>query len=422
MKSNQPVLAGLDIGSSKVSVVIGVVNPSAAGSEPAIEIVGVGTAPNTGIRQGVVVNIEATTESIRKAREEAELMSGYKIQEVWVSVSGSHIRSFDSRGMVAIKNKEVNQQDVERVIEAAKAVAVPTDRTVLHVIPREYKVDGQDGILDPIGMAGIRLEANVHIVTGGQTAIANNLKCIERAGLTVAGLVLDQLASAMAVLSEDERNLGVCLVDMGAGSCNAVYFVNGSVAQTSVIPIGGQHFTHDVAIGLRTPQISAEELKRKFGSAMASLVNDDETIEVEGVGGRKSRVVLRRDLAEVLEPRAEECLQMIQNDLRVSGLAPVMGSGVVLTGGASELEGLIEMGEFLFDIPVRRGVPQHVGGLVEVVKSGSFATAVGLLLYGHAQKRYTKAFHQQEDGISDSINSSLTGLTSRLKGLFQDLF
>jgi len=422
MKSNQPVLAGLDIGSSKVTVVIGVVNTLASGSEPVIEIVGVGTAPNTGIRQGVVVNIEATTESIRKAREEAELMSGYKIQEVWISISGSHIRSFDSRGMVAIKNKEVTTPDLDRVIEAAKAVAVPTDRTVLHVIPREYKVDGQDGILDPIGMAGVRLEANVHIVTGSQTAITNNLKCIERAGLQVAGLVLDQLASAKAVLSDDERNLGVALIDMGAGSCNLVYFVNGSVAQTSVIPIGGQHFTHDIAIGLRTPQASAEELKRKYGSAMPSLIQEDETIEVEGVGGRKSRTVLRRDLAEVIEPRAEECLLMIQNDLRMSGLIPLMGSGLVMTGGASELEGIVEMGEFLFDIPVRRGLPSHIGGLTEVVKSGSFATAVGLLLYGHAQKRYTKAMNQQEDGISESINSSLTGLTNRLKGLLQDLF
>lgn len=422
MKSNLPVIAGLDIGSSKVTVVIGVVNPSAAENEPSIEIVGVGSAPNTGIRQGIVVNIEATTDSIRKAREEAELMSGYKIQEVWVSVSGSHIRSFDSRGMVAIKNKEVNTQDIERVIEAAKAVAVPTDRAVLHVIPREYKVDGQDGILDPIGMAGIRLEANVHIVTGGQTAIANNMKCIERAGLQVAGLVLDQLASSMAVLSDDERNLGVCVVDMGAGSCNMIYFVNGSVAQTSVVPVGGQHFTHDIAIGLRTPQISAEDLKRKFGSAMASLVHEDETIEVEGVGGRKSRTVRRRDLSEVIEPRAEECLQMIHNDLRMSGLNPLLGSGLVLTGGAAGLEGLVEMGEFMFDIPVRRGVPTHIGGLTEVVKSGSFATAVGLLLYGHAQKRYTKALNQHEDGLSESINSSLNSISSRLKGLFGDLF
>ncbi|PIS10681.1 MAG: cell division protein FtsA, partial [Bdellovibrio sp. CG10_big_fil_rev_8_21_14_0_10_47_8] len=261
------VIAGLDIGSSKVTLVIATVNAQADGDESRIEVVGVGTAPNTGIRQGVVVNIEATTESIRKAREEAELMSGYRIEEVWVGVSGSHIKSFDSKGMVAIKNKEVATSDVERVIEAAKAVAVPTDRTVLHVIPREYKVDGQDGILDPIGMSGIRLEASVHIVTGGQTAIANNLKCIEKAGLKVSGLVLDQLASSMAVLSQDERTLGVCVVDMGAGSCNSVYFMNGSVAHISVIPVGGQHFTHDIAIGLRTPQIAAEDLKKKYGCA-----------------------------------------------------------------------------------------------------------------------------------------------------------
>lgn len=417
-----PVIAGLDIGSSKVSIVIGTVTEDAK-----IEIVGVGTAPNTGIRQGVVVNIEATTDSIKKAREEAELMSGYKIEEVWVGVSGSHIRSFDSKGMVAIKNKEVGAHDVERVIEAAKAVAVPTDRSVLHVIPREYKVDGQDGILDPIGMSGIRLEANVHIVTGSQTALANNMKCIERAGLKVAGMVLDQLASSMAVLSEDEKALGVCVADMGAGSCNLVYFVNGSVAHTSVIPVGGQHFTHDIAIGLRTPQIAAEDLKKKYGCAIATLVNENETIEVEGVGGRKARTVLRRDLAEVIEPRAEETLQMLSNDLRMSGLLPLLGSGVVLTGGSSQLEGLIEMGEFVFDIPVRRGLPtsnKKVGGLTEVVKSAAFATAVGLLLYGLAQKRFTRASSTMsmgktnEDAVVDSINA----FGKKVKGFFEDFF
>lgn len=421
MNTKQPVIAGLDIGSSKVSVVIGVVNLS-AGPEPLLEIVGVGSAANVGIRQGVVVNIEATTEAIRKAREEAELMSGYKIEEVWVSVSGSHIRSFDSKGMVAIKHKEVNKMDVDRVIEAAKAVAVPPDRNVLHVIPREYKVDGQDGILDPIGMSGIRLEASVHIVTGSQTAISNNLKCIDRAGLQVAGLVLDQLAAAAAVLSADEKALGVCVADMGAGSSNLVYYVNGSVAQTSVVPIGGQHFTQDIAIGLRTPQIAAEDLKRKYGSAMASLVQENETIEVEGVGGRKARVLMRRDLAEVIEPRAEECLQMILTDLKMSGLLPLLGSGVVLTGGASELDGLVEMAEFMFDVPVRRGIPGKVGGLTEVVKSGSMSTAVGLILYGLTEKRYTKAVHQHEERLSETINSSLGSVTDRLKAFFQDMF
>jgi cell division protein FtsA len=421
-----PVIAGLDIGSSKVTVVIGTVS-----EESKLEIVGVGTAPNTGIRQGIVVNIEATTESIKKAREEAELMSGYKIEEVFVGVSGSHIRSFDSKGMVAIKNKEVAAQDVERVIEAAKAVAVPTDRSVLHVIPREYKVDGQDGILDPIGMSGIRLEANVHIVTGSQTALANNMKCIERAGLKVVGMVLDQLASSMAVLSEDEKSLGVCVVDMGAGSCNMVYFVNGSVAHTSVIPVGGQHFSHDIAIGLRTPQIAAEELKKKYGCAIATLVNEDETIEVEGVGGRKARTVLRRDLAEVIEPRAEETLQMISNDLRMSGLLPLLGSGVVLTGGSSQLEGLIEMGEFVFDVPVRRGLPtsnKKIGGLTEVVKSPAFATAVGVLLYALAQKRFTKASsmtglsNQKSWNGEEAVVESINAIGKKVKGFFEDFF
>ncbi|GIL18473.1 MAG: cell division protein FtsA [Oligoflexia bacterium] len=412
MKSNRPVIAGLDIGSTKVAVVIGSLT-----EDGQIEIVGVGTAPNTGIRQGIVVNIEATTESIRKAKEEAELMSGYKVQDVWVGVSGSHIKSFDSKGMVAIKNKEVTTQDVERVIEAAKAVAVPTDRTVLHVIPREYKVDGQDGILDPIGMSGIRLEASVHIVTGGQTAIANNLKCIERAGLKVAGLVLDQLAAARSVLSDDEKSLGVCVVDMGGGSCNLVYFVNGSVAHTSVVPVGGQHFTQDIAIGLRTPQISAEELKKKYGCALASMVNEDQVIEVEGVGGRKSRTVLRKDLAEVIEPRAEEALQLVQNDLRMSGLLPLMGSGIVLTGGASHLEGLVEMAEFVFDVPVRRGSPGKVGGLTEIVKSPVFSTAVGLLLYGASQTKH-RVQHAHEDAISESLHS----WTNKVKGFFESLF
>lgn len=386
MKINPPVLAGLDIGSTKVSVVIGTVN-----TDGQLEIVGVGSSPNPGTRQGMVVNIEATTESIRRAREEAELMSGYRIHEVWLGVSGNHIQSFDSKGMVAIRNKEVNAADVDRVIEAAKAVAVPPDRSVLHVIPREYKVDGHDGILDPAGMAGVRLEANVHIVTGSQTALANNMKCLERAGLKCAGLVLEPLAASVAVLSEDERALGVCVVDIGGGCCNLIYYVNGSVAHTSLIPVGGQHFTHDIAIGLRTPQGAAEDLKKKFGSAMASLVPREETIEVEGVGGRKARTVLRHDLAEVIEPRAEETLQLIHQDIKLSGLMPVLGSGVVLTGGASEMEGLLEMAEFLFDIPVRRGSPGKVGGLSEVIRSPRFSTAVGLLIFGLSRKGYTEA-------------------------------
>lgn len=413
MKVNRPVIAGLDIGSTKVTVVIGVPN-----QEGLIEVVGVGTAPNSGIRQGIVVNIEATTESIRKARDEAELMSGYKIHDVWVGVSGTHIQSFDSKGMVAIKNKEVTSQDVHRVIEAAKAVAVPTDRTVLHVIPREFKVDDQDGILDPIGMNGIRLESSVHIVTAGATAVANNLKCIEKAGLHVAGLVLDQLAASLAVLSEDEKSLGVCVVDMGGGSSHLVYYVNGSIALTSVIPVGGQHFTHDIAVGLRTPQISAEELKKKYGCAMATMVSEEEVMDVEGVGGRKARTVPRREIAEVIEPRAEESLQMIYHDLKISGLLPFLGSGVVITGGASQLEGLLEMGEFIFDIPVRRGLPGKVGGLTDVVKSASYATAVGLLLYGWSQKKQIGVYGTTQESSSGSENN----WSHKLKTFIENLF
>lgn len=414
-KPKAPVLAGLDIGSTKVSFVIGTVNP-----EGKIEVAGVGTAPNTGIRQGVVVNIEATTDSIRKAKEEAELMSGYAVSEVWVGVAGSHISSFDSKGMVAIKNREVTASEIDRVIEAAKAVAVPTDRSVLHVLPREFKVDGQDGITDPIGMSGIRLEANVHIVTGGQSAINNTVKCVEKAGLKIAGLVLSQLASATAVMSNDEKNLGVCVVDMGGGACNALYFVNGSVAHSSVIPVGGQHFTHDVAVGLRTPQFAAEELKKKHGCAMASMVNENETVEVEGVGGRKSRVIPRKDLADVIEARAEETLNLIANDIRMSGLMPMLGGGIVLTGGASNLDGLIEMGEFIFDIPVRRGAPREIGGLTDVVKSGEFSAAVGLLQYALGQRKDLLQTHQQQQEVN--IGESLDGITKKIKEFFGQIF
>jgi cell division protein FtsA len=410
------VIAGLDIGSTKVAFVIGIIN-----SEGQLDIAGVGTCPNVGIRQGVVVNIEATTESIRRAKEEAELMSGYQAVEVWVGVSGTHIKSFDSKGMVAIKNKEVTYSDIGRVIEAAKAVAVPADRQVLHVLPREFKVDGQDGITDPIGMSGIRLEAAVHIVTGGQTAINNTTKCIEKAGLHVAGFVLDSLASASAVLSEDEKSLGVCVVDMGGGTCNILYFVNGSVASSSVLPIGGSHFTHDVAVGLRTPQAAAEELKRKYGSALGSLISDTESIDVEGVGGRNSRQIPRKDLADVLEARAEEVLNLIGNDLRLSGLMPMMGSGVVLTGGASQLQGLVEMGEYIFEVPVRRGLPQGVGGLKDVVKTADFSTAVGLLKYGFIERKEAMIQHSQ-NAQKEFGSLFVSQFGQKVKDFFGDMF
>jgi len=416
-----PVLASLDIGSSHVKLIYSTLSLNAQ-NENQIDVIGVGIAPNSGLKQGVVVNIEATTESIKKAKEEAELMSGYSADEVWISVSGSHIQSFDSKGMVAIKNKEVTQQDIDRVIEAAKAIIVPADRTVLHVIPRAYKIDSQDGITDPIGMSGVRLEANVHIVTASQSALSNLTKCIEKAGFKVAGIVLDQLAASLAVLSEDEKNLGVCLADIGGGSSKLVYFVNGSVAHTSVLPVGGAHFTHDVAVGLRTPQIAAEELKKRHGSAVASLVTDDETVEVEGVGGRKARTIARKELAHILEARAEECLSMIAHDIRMSGLQPVLGSGVVITGGTSGLDGLVEMGEFVFDIPVRRGLPKLVGGLKDVVKGGEFTTAIGLLFHAIEVRKDYYVRKETHSMFSSSGSSSLDGVASKVKKFFNDLF
>jgi cell division protein FtsA len=408
------IITSIDIGSTKVAIVVGVLN------QGRIDIVGVGRAACSGIRQGVVVDIVSTIESIKKAREEAELMAGYKISEVWVGVGGPHIKSFDSKGMVAIRNKEVTPPDIERVIEAAKAVAVPADRQVLHVLPREYKIDEQEGICDPIGMSGVRLEASVHIVTGGQTAIHNLVKCIERAGLEIAGLVLSSLASSLAILSEDEKNLGAVLVDMGGSTCDLIFYLQGSVAQTSLIPVGGHHFTQDVAVGLRTPQASAEELKRKYGCALTTLVNESETIEVPGVGGRKSRTVLRRNLCEVIEPRAEETLNLINNEIHRSGLINRLGSGVILTGGASVLDGLSEMGEFLFDIPVRRGAPTEVGGLTDVVKSATFATAVGLLIYAARTNRYFDRGLESEvnPSFEDNLNQAVSSWFQKVKTIF----
>jgi cell division protein FtsA len=421
--STGPILASLDVGSSSVKLVMS--NVTMVNQEQKIKVVGVGVSPNSGLKQGVVVNIESTTECIRKVKEEAELMSGSRVHDVWVSVSGSHVQSFDSRGMVAIKNKEVTASDIDRVIEAAKAIQVPADRTVLHVIPREFKIDDQDGITDPIGMSGVRLEANVHIVTASQSAVSNLIRCIEKAGLKVSGLVLDQVAVAKSVLSTDEKNLGVCLADIGGGSIKLVYILNGSVARTSLIPIGGNHFTQDAAVGLRTPQVFAENLKKKYGCALVSLVGDDETIEVEGVGGRKARSVQRKELAHILEARSEECLTMIANNIRISGLQPLLGSGVVITGGASQLDGLVEMGEFIFDAPIRRGFPILVGGLKDVVKGCEFATSIGLLMFALESK---KDFYLSKESSFSALNmtgnvgNSVGDVASKLKKFFAELF
>lgn len=371
------MVAALDIGTTKVACAIGVINKNS------VEVIGVGQAPNSGMRQGVVVNIEATAESITKAKDEAELMAGHRVESVWLSVGGNHIQSFASSGMVAIRHKEVKQEDIDRVIEAAKAVVIPQDRQVLHVLPQDFKIDGQTGIFDPIGMSGVRLEASVFIITGSQSTINNAIKCTAKAGLKVEGVVLQQLASALGVLSPDEKNLGVSVVDIGGGTSDIITFLHGSVVHTGLIPVGGQNFTHDVSIGLKTTQTNAENLKRKYGCALMEMVSEDEAIEVESVGGRKPRTMMRRDLCEVLEARADETLEMVHAELMEKGLIGKLGSGVILTGGGSLLNGLIEMGDFILDVPVRRGLPDKVGGLSDVVKQPMFATVVGLLM--HAQ-------------------------------------
>jgi cell division protein FtsA len=389
LKANEPqqgkvvstkpkIFAGLDIGSSKVCLVIGQIN-----EDQKIDVIGVGSTLCQGMKNGVVVDIEATTAAIQKAKIEAELMSGHVVEKVFLSIGGSHIKSFDSKGMVAITNEEISEADVKRVIEAAKAVAVPSDREVLHILPKKFKVDEQDGISAPVGMSGIRLEVSVRIITGGYTAIQNALKCAEKAGLKVDGLVLEQLASSLAILNEDEKNLGAAVIDMGSGTSDLIIYCNGSVSYTASLSIGGRHVTNDIAVGLRTPQTAAEEIKKKYGCALASLVAEDEAIEVPSVGGTKTRSVLRKHLCEIIEPRIEETLNFINNEIQASGLGEMLGAGVIVTGGASQLDGLVEMGEFVFDLPVRRGQIQQVDGLQDTVKSPSFATAVGLVKYAY---------------------------------------
>lgn len=391
-KSNPRMIAGLDIGTTKVACAIGRFD---AGQ---LDIIGLGHAPNAGMRHGVVVNIDAVTEAIKKAKDEAELMAGVRVDGIWLAVGGQHIQSFSSRGMVAIRHKEVIQEDIDRVIEAAKAVAIPQDRQVLHVLPQDFKIDGQVGIFDPIGMSGVRLEANVFIVTGSTSVIQNAIKCAQRAGLKVDGFVLQQLASSMAVLSPDEKNLGACVVDIGGGTCEMITFYQGSVIHTGLLPVGGQNFTHDVAIGLKTTQNHADMLKRKYGCALPEMINEDEAIEVESVGGRKPRTLMRRDLCEILEARGEETLELIHTTLMELGLIGKLGSGVVLTGGGSLLHGLVEMGDFVLDVPVRRGWPEKVGGLVDLARQPSCSTVVGLLLYGLGQDKELKTAVEAKAG------------------------
>jgi cell division protein FtsA len=370
------LIVGLDIGTTKICAIVGNV------TEDAIDIVGIGTSPSRGLRKGVVINIESTVASIRKAVEEAELMAGCEIKSVYAGIAGGHIRGFNSQGIIAIKNREVSPEDVKRVIEAAKAIAIPMDREVIHILPQEFIIDDQDGIREPLGMSGVRLEAKVHIVTGAVASAQNIIKSCNRAGLDVADIVLEQLASSEAVLSPDEKELGVALVDVGGGTTDIAIFVDGAIKHTSVLSLGGNHMTNDIAVGLRTPMAEAEKIKQKYGCCLASMIGKDETIEVPSVGGRKPRILSRQLLAEILEPRVEEIFSLVNREIVKSGFEDMIASGIVITGGSTILEGMPELAEQIFNLPVRRGLPQNIGGLVDVVNSPVYATGVGLVVYG----------------------------------------
>ena len=380
-RSDQNLMVGLDIGTSKIGAIVADIGPNGE-----IEVIGIGSHPSKGLKKGVVVNIESTTQSIQRAVEEAELMAGCQIDSVFAGIAGSHIQSLNSHGIVAIRDKEVTQADVDRVIDAAKAVAIPADQRLLHVIPQEFIIDDQDGIKEPVGMCGVRLEAKVHLVTGAVSAAQNIVKCVRRCGLEVDDIILEQLASSYAVLTEDEKELGVCLVDIGGGTTDIAVFTEGAIRHTAVIPIAGDQITNDIAVALRTPTQYAEDIKKKYACALTQLASPDESIEVPSVGDRPPRRLARQTLAEVVEPRYEELLTLVQNELRRSGFEDLCAAGVVLTGGCSKMEGVIDLAEEVFHVPVRLGMPGNVSGLVDVVRNPIYATGVGLLLYGSKQR------------------------------------
>jgi cell division protein FtsA len=382
MKADEFVV-GLDLGTTKICAVVGQMVEGESDTAPqGFKILGVGKAPSTGIKKGVVVNIEETVEAIKKAVQEAELMAGVKIERVLVGVGGSHIKGLNSTGVVGIKGKEIEKGDLDRVIDAARAVAIPPDRMPLHVLAQEFKVDDQDGIRDPLGMMGIRLESKVHIVTAAQSATQNIVRCCQKTGLQVEAMVLQPLASAKAVLTKDEKELGVALVDIGGGTTDIAIFHGGSIVHTAVLPVGGSHITQDLAIGLRTPQHEAEKIKIQSGCALKQLISANETIEVPSVGGRPARIVDRKLLGEIIEPRLEEILQLVNREIIASGCGEILGGGVVITGGTTLLEGIVELAEFVFDLPVKRAAPEKIAGFADMVRSPSFSTAVGLSLWG----------------------------------------
>lgn len=405
------LVVGLDIGTTKICAVVG--EPT----EDGVDIVGIGTCPSSGLRKGVVVSIDSTVNSIQKALQEAELMAGCEIRSVYAGIAGSHIKGFNSHGVIAVKGETVTDKDVERALDAAKAVAIPLDREVIHTLPQEYIIDDQRSIADPIGMAGVRLEVKVHIVTGAVASAQNIVRCCHRSGLDVADIVLESLASSKAVLTEEERELGVVLVDLGGGTSDIAVFSNDSIKYTGVLALGGQNLTNDIAYGLRTPLASAEAIKTKYGCAMVDLVRNDEYIEVPGVGGRDPRRLSRRMLAEICQPRMEEILMLVNQELNSSGLKHQAAAGVVLTGGTALLDGCQELGEQIFNMPTRIGYPRNMGGLKDVVNSPKYATAVGLLCYGAEKENVAP---EQRFRIRDG-GTVFNKVLSRMKKWFVDI-
>ena len=380
-RQERNLLVGLDIGTSKVVAIVGEMQANGY-----VEVIGLGSHPSRGMKKGVVVNIESTVQSIQRAVEEAELMAGCEIHSVYAGIAGSHVRSLNSHGIVAIKEKEVTQSDVDRVLDAARAVAIPADQEILHTLPQEYIIDSQEGVREPVGMSGVRLEAKVHMVTGAVSAAQNIVKCIRRCGLEVDDIILEQLASSYAVLTEDEKELGVCLVDIGGGTMDIAVFTDGAIRHTAVIPIAGDQVTNDIAVALRTPTQHAEEIKVRYACALSQLASSEETIEVPSVGDRPPRRLARQTLAEVVEPRYEELMSLVQAELRRSGFEDLIAAGVVLTGGSSKMEGAVELAEEVFHAPVRLGLPQHMTGLTDVVRNPIYATGVGLLHCGYRHR------------------------------------
>src|SRR5436190_376258 len=407
-KENRNLVVGLDIGTSKVAALVAELGPDGV-----LEVLGMGSHESKGLKKGVVVNIESTVAGIQRALEEAELMADCKIASAFTGIAGSHIRSFNSTGMVAVKEREVSAVDVERAVETAKAVNIPTDQQILHVLRQEFIIDGQEDVREPVGMSGVRLEVKVHIVTGAVSAAQNIVKCVRRCGLDVNDLILQPLASARAVLSEDEKDLGVCLVDIGGGTTDLAIFTHGAIRHTAVIPIAGDQITNDIAMALRTPTAEAETIKTRHGVALRQLADPNEMIEVPGIGDRPPRSLSRQTLAEVIEPRAEELFSLVQQVLRDSGHEELLSSGIVLTGGSSMMQGMVELGEEIFHMPVRIGLPKYQGGLAEVVRNPRFATAVGLLLEGASQVQHGQLSRQ---------SGSVKAVLARMREWFQHNF